>query len=45
MNLNIYPGIFKIGSFSPGLWIVMRDKGKLLFGITATWLPGFGFVP
>ena len=44
MNLNIYPGILKIGSFTPGLWIVLQDKGKLLIGITTTWLPGSGFI-
>ncbi|MBZ0200393.1 MAG: hypothetical protein K8H86_11035 [Ignavibacteriaceae bacterium] len=42
VNLNIYPGMLKIGNFSPGLWMVLQDRGKLLFGITTTWLPGAG---
>ncbi len=40
VNLDIYPGVLKIGNFSPGLWMVVQDRGKLLFGITTTWLPG-----
>jgi hypothetical protein len=43
VDLNIYPGLIKIGSFSPGLWCVFNNKGKLLLGISTIWSPGFGF--
>lgn len=39
LNLNIYPGIIKIGDFSPGSWIAMNRNGSLIIGITAAWSP------
>lgn len=39
MNLNIYPGVFKIGDFSPGIWAAYNTDGKYIFGITARWVP------
>lgn len=43
INLNIYPGIIKIGRVSPGAWIVMQSSGKLMFGITTVWIPGLAW--
>ncbi len=40
IDLNIYPGIIKIGPVSPGLWVVMRGSGRLMFGISTVWTPG-----
>lgn len=40
VDLNIYPGIIKIGPISPGIWVVMNDEGKLMFGISTIWAPG-----
>ncbi|QQS36182.1 MAG: hypothetical protein IPM56_18400 [Ignavibacteriales bacterium] len=42
VNLNIYPGLLKIGNFSPGLWLVSQKNGRILFGITTIWAPGIG---
>ncbi len=39
VNVNIYPGLLKIGDFSPGLWGAYSQNGNYIFGITATWLP------
>lgn len=44
VNVNIYPGLVKIGGFSPGLWGAYSQNGNYIFGITATWLPiGFAY--
>ncbi len=43
INLNIYPGLLKIGSFSPGLWCIINDRGKILLGISTIWSPGLGY--
>ena len=39
LNLNVYPGVFKFGSFSPGFFAACNPKGKLIFGISAIWMP------
>lgn len=43
IDLNIYPGLIKIGPVSPGLWCVVKSNGQLLFGISTMWTPGLGF--
>ena len=43
IDLNLYPGIIKIGQFSPGLWCVDKDDGHLMFGISTVWTPGIAF--
>ncbi|HEX2866475.1 MAG TPA: hypothetical protein VHO03_05510 [Ignavibacteriales bacterium] len=43
INVNIYPGIIKFEHFSPGLWMIMQRNGKLMFGLTTVYAPGFGF--
>lgn len=43
IQLNIYPGILKIGNFSPGLWFVYQTNGNILWGINTIWTPGIGF--
>lgn len=42
LNLNIYPGIINFGRFSPGLWMVMRRDGGLMFGLNTVYAPGLG---
>lgn len=39
VNLNIYPGIIKFGSFSPGVWFAYNTDGNYIFGFTARFLP------
>ena len=43
IDINIYPGLIKIGPFSPGLWCVINNDGKMLLGLSTIWLPGLGF--
>jgi hypothetical protein len=43
VNLNVYPGFLPLGRFSPGVWAVIGDKGKNVFGITYVWPPGIAF--
>jgi hypothetical protein len=38
--LNIYPGVARLGRFSPGLWMVMSRSGQVMFGAITTWAPG-----
>lgn len=38
--INIYPGIIKLGKFSPGLWTALDKTGKYMFGISTIWTPG-----
>jgi hypothetical protein len=44
VNLNVYPGIIKIGNFSPGLWLAYDKEKNVIGGITAMWAPfGIGY--
>jgi hypothetical protein len=43
MNINIYPGLFKIGPVSPGIWLIARKDGNILGGFSTIWTPGIGF--
>lgn len=38
-NLNIYPGIIKIGSFSPGIWAALKQDKEFIFGLSINLLP------
>ena len=38
--INIYPGIIKIGKFSPGIWTAIDKTGKYMIGISTIWTPG-----
>jgi hypothetical protein len=42
IDLNLYPGFLRIGSFSPGLWFVYGRERNIIAGITTTWAPGLG---
>lgn len=42
VNVNIYPGLIKMGSISPGLWGAYGQNGNVILGFTFSWLP-FGF--
>jgi hypothetical protein len=39
LNLNVYPGVLKFGSFSPGFFTAYNPAGKLIWGISASWMP------
>jgi hypothetical protein len=39
INLNVYPGIIKIGGFSPGAWFALNRDGSSIVGLTAAWTP------
>ncbi len=39
INLNVYPGIIKIGDFSPGMWFAVNKDRSTIVGITAAWSP------
>jgi hypothetical protein len=41
-NLNIYPGLLRIGSFSSGFWAVLNKKGEFIFGLTVLYQLGVG---
>jgi len=42
VQLNIYPGIIKIGKFSPGIWTVYKTDGDFIIGVSTIWTLGFG---
>lgn len=42
INANVYPGLIKIGDFSPGLWTVIDRRGYPIFGITTRYTLGVG---
>lgn len=42
INANVYPGLFRIGKFSPGLWTVIDKKGVPAFGFTTRYTLGVG---
>jgi hypothetical protein len=42
LHLNIYPGILKLGRFSPGLWAIVNKDGSPIFGLTSTYFIGLG---
>ena len=39
INLNVYPGIVKIGPVSPGLWFAYNDDRQLVCGFSFNWFP------
>jgi hypothetical protein len=42
LNVNAYPGLFRLGPVSPGLWVIVRKDGNILGGISTNWTPGIG---
>jgi hypothetical protein len=38
-HFNLYPGVLLLGSISPGMFVLVGDRGRLTFGITASFLP------
>lgn len=43
-NINIYPGIIKIGEFSPGIWCVLQRNRNIILGLTTVYVPGLGVI-
>lgn len=41
--LNVYPGVVKIGGYSPGLWAQSVEGGGVRFGVATTWGIGIGW--
>lgn len=39
LNLNIYPGVLKFGTVSPGLFAAYNPDGKIIWGINLSWMP------
>jgi hypothetical protein len=42
-NLNVYPGLLRVGAFSPGLWAQVDRDGRVLAGFSTRWTPGLAF--
>ncbi len=38
-RLNIYPGVLKIGKFSPGIFINLRKDNQIVLGMQYSWMP------
>jgi len=43
LQFNFYPGWMKIEEVSPGLWVSVSPKGRIMAGIVINWLPGIGY--
>lgn len=41
-HANVYPGVLRLGSFSPGLWAIVGRHGYATFGITSKYTFGVG---
>lgn len=42
MQANVYPGVLRLGKFSPGLWAIVGRDGYATFGITSKYTFGVG---
>jgi hypothetical protein len=40
---DIYPGIIKIGNFSPGVWAVIGRNGNSMFGFSTRYVFSIGY--
>ena len=40
VTLNIYPGVVKFDSFSPGIWALYSREYGFSVGVTTVWAPG-----
>jgi hypothetical protein len=43
IQANVYPGLIKIGKFSPGLWGICHRDGTIMLGFSTMWTPGLGY--
>lgn len=41
--MDLYPGILKIGDFSPGFWTILGRNGNFQCGLTTTFIINFGY--
>lgn len=41
--IDIYPGIIKVGNFSPGIWTVIGRDGNLMVGLSTTYILSTGY--
>jgi hypothetical protein len=45
VSADLYPGVLRIGSISPGLWMQMPRSGGVRLGVTSRWGFGIGHGP
>jgi len=43
--VNIYPGVVRIGTWSPGIWVEYLRSHAMRFGVTSKWGVGLGHNP
>jgi len=41
--IDVYPGIIKLGKFSPGLWTVIGRDGNTMFGVSTRYVFSLGY--
>ncbi len=44
-NVNVYPGVVRLGGLRPGLWIQVPRTGGIRFGVASRWGFGLGHGP
>lgn len=42
ITMNAYPGLFRVGSVAPGLWLQLPKDGGVRFGVVSRWGVGVG---
>jgi len=45
LTLNVYPGVFRVGGYAPGVWAQWLRTGQLRFGVATELGPGLGVGP
>ncbi len=45
LNVNLYPGLVRVGAWKPGLWFQVPPRGGVRFGIVSRIGVGFGYGP
>lgn len=39
LRLNLYPGVLRVGAFSPGVYLGLREPGTVILGVSVSALP------
>ena len=42
-SIDVYPGIIKIGNFSPGIWTVIGRNGNAMIGLSTRYVLSAGY--
>ncbi|MDB4873746.1 MAG: hypothetical protein JWM41_192 [Gemmatimonadetes bacterium] len=45
VDLNVYPGVLRVGAVSPGVWLQLPRNGGVRLGVTTSWGLGVGHGP